>query len=79
MEDAATARVLKQYGRAHGRKYTVLRRNYLINSTRKYDEMGDWLYFRLLIENAGAFLRAAAGDRSGVDALLDRLFYDYNG
>ena len=79
MEDAATARVLKRYGRAHGRKYTVLRRNYLINSTRKYDEMGDWLYFRLLIENAGAFLRAAAGDRSGVDALLDRLFYDYNG
>lgn len=79
MEDAVTAKKLRAYGKAHGLQYTVLRRNHLINSTRKYDEMGDWLYLTLLVRNAGAFLKAAAGDTRALDALLDRLFYDYNG
>ena len=78
MEDVATAKLLKQYGKRHGKKYTTLRRNYLINSTRKYDDLGDWLYFKLMFENAGTFLRAALGDKSGVDKLLDEMFYDYN-
>lgn len=78
MEDAATAKALKAYGRRHGKKYTVLRRNVLINSTRKYDDMGDWLYLKLMVRNAGAFVKAAFGDRRALDALLDRLFYDYN-
>lgn len=78
MEDAATARRLRDFGKTQGKRYTVLRKNYLINSTRKFDELGDWLYFRLLLEHAGTFLKAAAGDRSELDALLDWLFYDYN-
>ena len=78
MEDVATAKMLKKYGRKSGKKYTTLRENYLINSTRKYDELGDWLYFKLLVKNAGTFMRAAMGDRTGVDRLLDELFYDYN-
>ncbi len=78
MEDAATAKALKAYGRQQGKGYTVLRKNCLINSTRKYDDMGDWLYLKLMAGNLGTFLRAACGDRSGLDALLDRLFYDYN-
>ena len=78
MEDVATAKLLKQYGKRHGKKYTTLRRNYLINSTRKYDDLGDWLDFKLMFENAGTFLRAALGDKSGVDKLLDEMFYDYN-
>lgn len=79
MEDAATAKALKDYGRRAGKKYTVLRDNVLINSTRKYDDMGDWLYLKLMFSNIGTFIRAALGDRSGLDRMLDKLFYDYNG
>ena len=77
-EDAETAKKLKRYGKACGKKYTVLRKNHLINSTRKYDDMGDWMYFRLMIENVGAMLKAALGDSREYDKLIDKLFYDYN-
>ena len=77
-EDVATAKKLKQYAKKCGKKYTVLRRNYLINSTRKYDDMGDWLYFRLMVQNSGAFIKAAFGDKTELYALLDKMFYDYN-
>ena len=78
-EDAETAKKLKRYGKAQGKKYTVLRRNWLINSTRKYDEMGDWMYFRLMVQNSGAMIKAAFGDSREYDKLIDKLFYDYNG
>ena len=78
MEDVATAKLLKSYGKKQGKKYTTLRKNVLINSTRKYDDMGDWLYFKLMVQNAGTLIRAALGDESGIDQLLDELFYDYN-
>lgn len=78
MEDVATAKLLKKQGRSVGKKYTTLRKNYLLNSTRKYDDLGDWLYFKLLVKNAGAFVKAAFGKTEGVDRLLDELFYDYN-
>ena len=78
MEDAATAKMLKKYGNRCGKKYTVLRKNVLINSTRKYDDLGDWLYLKLIVKNMGTFIRAAAGDRRGLDRMLDQLFYDYN-
>ena len=78
MEDAATAKRLKQYGKQRGKKYTTLRENHLINSTRKYDDLGDWLYFKLMFKNAGTLLKAAMGDKSGMDRLLDEMFYDYN-
>ena len=74
----ATAKLLKEFGKKNGKKYTTLRKNVLINSTRKYDDMGDWLYFKLMIQNAGTLIKAAFGDSSGVDKLLDELFYDYN-
>ncbi|MCH5194340.1 MAG: glycosyltransferase [Oscillospiraceae bacterium] len=79
MEDAATAKALKAYGKSQGKKYTVLRKNVLINSTRKYDDMGDWLYLKMLFQNAGAFIKAAVGDKRELDKLFDKLFYDYNG
>ncbi len=78
MEDADTARKIKKYGKKLGRKYTVLKENYLINSTRKYDDLGDWLYFKLMIKNAGAFAKAAFGNKKDLDKLFDELFYDYN-
>jgi len=77
-EDAETAKKLKKFGKAKGKKYTVLRKNHLINSTRKYDEMGDWMYFKLMVQNAGTMLKAAMGDSRDYDKLIDRLFYDYN-
>lgn len=50
----------------------------MINSTRKYDDLGDWLYFKLMVKNAGTMIKAAFGDTVGMDKLLDELFYDYN-
>lgn len=79
MEDVATAKALKAYGKSKGKKYTVLRKNVLINSTRKYDDMGDWLYFKLMFKNAGSLIKAALGDKKELDILFDKLFYDYNG
>lgn len=78
MEDVATAKKLKTYKKTKGQKYTVLKDNYLINSTRKYDDLGDWLYFRLMFRNAGALLKAAGGNTEEYDKLLDKMFYDYN-
>ncbi len=79
MEDVETAKKLKRLAARSGKQYTVLRHNYLINSTRKFDQMGDWLYAKLLIQNANAFLQAALGNKDKLNALLDTLFYDYNG
>lgn len=78
MEDVATAKRMKKFGNTKGKKYGVLKKNFLINSTRKFDDMGDWLYFKLIIQNAGIFLKAAFGKKEGYDKLLDELFYDYN-
>jgi glycosyltransferase involved in cell wall biosynthesis len=78
MEDVATAKLLKKLGKERGLKYTTLKKNYLINSTRKYDDLGDWLYFKLMIKNFGILVKAAFGDKSGLDKLLDEMFYDYN-
>ncbi len=79
MEDAQTAKLLKKYGSKQGKKYTSLKNNHLINSTRKYDDMGDWLYLKLMVKHAGTFVKAAFGDKKELDALLDKIFYDYNG
>ena len=78
MEDVATAKLLKKYGKKQGKSYTTLRNNYLINSTRKYDDLGDWLYFKLMFQNIGTLLKAAMGDKTELDKLLDEMFYDYN-
>lgn len=78
MEDIATAKLLKKYGKTQGKKYTTLRDNHLINSTRKFDDLGDWLYFRLMFKNAGALMKAAFGKTEEYDRLLDEMFYDYN-
>ena len=78
-EDIVTAKNMRAYGKKLGKRYGCLRRNHLINSTRKYDDMGDWLYFKLIFKNAGAMIKAALGDRTDYDKLMDELFYDYNG
>ncbi len=78
MEDVATAKILKKYGKSKGKKYTSLKKNYLINSTRKYDDLGDWLYFKLMVKNIGTLIKAAMGNTEEYDRLIDEMFYDYN-
>lgn len=78
MEDVATAKNLRAYGKKQGKKYGCLKRNYLINSTRKYDDMGDWLYLKLAVGNMGAITKAALGNYDEWDKLIDKMFYEYN-
>lgn len=78
MEDVETAKALKSYGKKIGKKYGCLKHNYLINSTRKYDDLGDWLYFKLIMENALTLIKAAFGNSKEYDKLIDKIFYDYN-
>lgn len=78
MEDIATAKLLKTFGKKQGKKYGHLKQNHLINSTRKYDDLGDWLYFKLAFKNLGAIIKAKLGDSSKYDKLIDEMFYDYN-
>ena len=75
-EDITTAMNIRRYGKKEGKKYGCL--NHLINSTRKFDDMGDWLYIRLAFRNAGSLIKAAFGDSSDYDRLIDEMFYDYN-
>lgn len=78
MEDGATAKKLKALGKKQGKGYGTLKENYLINSTRKYDDLGDWLYLKIVVQNAGALIKAAFGSGEELDRLFDELFYDYN-
>ena len=52
-------------------KHVCLQENHLINSTRKFDDLGDWIYFKLMA-------KAVKGGRKGRDRLLDEMFYEYN-
>ena len=79
MEDVATARKLKKCGKAGHKRYTTLKQNYLINSTRKFDRYGDWMYFKLMPKYAKAVILAAFGKPEKFDEMVDELFYKYNG
>lgn len=52
----------------------MLRDNYLIDSTGKYDDMGDRLYFRMAFRNAGALIRAARETRKNMTDSSMRCF-----
>lgn len=79
MEDVMTAKTLKKLGQSMNQKYGCLKHNVLINSTRKYDDYGDWMYFKLMFSNAGTLIKAILGKSEEYDKLIDKLFYDYNG
>jgi len=78
MEDVETAKRLRKYGKAQGKKYGVLKKNHLINSTRKFDDLGDWVYFKLMFKHAGTLMKGSRGSDEKYDKLLDEMFYDYN-
>ena len=79
MEDIATVKKLKAYGKTKHKTFGVLKYNYLINSTRKYDDAGDdWLYFRLMAKNMLPMIKSALGKPEEYNKLLDEMFYNYN-
>lgn len=78
-EDLALAKNMKKYAKANKKRYTQLKQNYLINSTRKFDAHGDWLMFRLMFRGIGALFKALFGDKAAAQKMVDEVFYDYNG
>lgn len=78
MEDVETAKRLRKFGKAQGKKYGKLKKNHLINSTRKFDDMGDWVYFKLMFKHAGTLMKASRGNDEKYEKLLDEMFYEYN-
>jgi len=45
-EDTKFALELKKYGTKAGKKFRILKDDYVITSTRSFDRFGDWYYFR---------------------------------
>lgn len=69
LEDMDFARHLKRLGDSRGQKYGTLKRSYIITSSRKFDEFGDWY----LIKNRKLTKRIFTGkDR----AAADQFYYD---
>ena len=63
------AQRLKAHGKKSGRKYGTLKRSYVLTSTRKFDEFGDWY----LIKNHKLTKRIFTGkDRQAAD----KFYYD---
>jgi glycosyltransferase involved in cell wall biosynthesis len=72
-EDIAFARRLKSHGRAAGRRFTVMRAEWITASCRKFDAFGDWHMFAMGRE-LPAIRRAADGTDT---AWVDRYFFDF--
>lgn len=69
LEDMDFAVRLKKLGRQRGKKYGTLKRSYIMTSSRKFDEFGDWY----LIKNRKLTKRIFSGkDRQAADSF----YYD---
>lgn len=69
LEDMDFAKRLKKLGTSRGQKYGTLKRSYVLTSSRKFDEFGDWY----LIKNRKLTKRIFTGkDRSAAD----QFYYD---
>lgn len=73
-EDVDFARRLRAHGRKTGRRFTTLRGDPVITSTRKFDEFGDWHMFAMALQ-----LREIRAAFKGTDtAWADRYFFEFN-
>lgn len=45
-EDSKFALELKKYGRQKGKKFKIITDDYVITSTRRFNQLGDWYYFK---------------------------------
>lgn len=69
LEDLDFAVRLNKYGVSRGKKFGTLRRSYIVTSSRKFDEFGDWY----LIKNRSLTKRIFTGrDREAADGF----YYD---
>ena len=69
MEDLDFARRLCELGKSRGQKYGTLKKSFIITSSRKFDEFGDWY----LIKNRKLTKAIFTGkDRNAAD----RFYYD---
>ncbi|HOV27286.1 MAG TPA: glycosyltransferase [Pseudobacteroides sp.] len=80
-EDIDFAKRLKQYGKKKNKKFIRLPRAFVVTSTRKFDEFGDWMYLKLIIKNFGMvkelFKRGKTGNKtSALDNLLDEIYFN---
>lgn len=64
LEDMDFAKRLKKHGEARGKKYGTLKKSFVITSSRKFDEFGDWY----LIKNRSLTKRIFTGtDKEAAD------------
>ncbi|MBQ8922021.1 MAG: glycosyltransferase [Oscillospiraceae bacterium] len=69
LEDMDFAKRLKAYGKAAGKRYGTLKHSYVLTSSRKFDEFGDWY----LIKNRRLTKRIFTGrDKQAADTF----YYD---
>ncbi len=69
LEDADFAKRLKALGKRHGKKYGTLKSGFVVTSSRKFDEFGDWY----LLKNRQLTKRIFTGkDRQAAD----EFYYD---
>lgn len=69
LEDLDFAARLNQLGKSRGQRYGTLKKSYIVTSSRKFDEFGDWY----LIKNRRLTKRIFTGrDRDAADSF----YYD---
>ncbi len=73
-EDMDFAKRLRAHGRQTGRRFTTLRRAWIVTSCRKFDRFGDWHWFKFLLQ-AREIRRNMRNESS---EFKDRYFYEFN-
>ncbi len=73
-EDMDFAKRLRAHGRKSGRRFTTLRRAWIVTSCRKFDRFGDWHWFKFLLQ-AREIRRSMRNESS---EFKDRYFYEFN-
>lgn len=69
VEDVDFAQRLQTYGKRNGLRYGLIMRAYMVTSCRKFDQFGDWYFFR-----NRAFVRRLLSGRDQEAA--NRFYYD---
>jgi hypothetical protein len=71
-EDSKFALGLKTLGRRTGRKFKIITSDYVVTSTRAFDRLGDWYYFRnlprMVLQGHRAFKEKDFGRKFWYDA-----------
>ncbi len=73
-EDMDFAKRLRAHGRRTGRRFTTLRRAWIVTSCRKFDRFGDWHWFTFAFR-AREIRRSLRGESS---KFHDEYFYEFN-